>query len=702
MNQTALPSLREELALFPGPRLVDGQPSWTIQDPVRNQFFRLDWLTFEIVSNWQRGDPESVAEAVRESTPFDVSADDVEGVFKFLMENQLLRPEGPKGLASLVRIAHARRESWWLWLIHNYLFFRVPLVRPDRWLSMALHPARWLFSRTFLFLTLAALVAGVLLISRQWEVFSATLVDTFTPTGFACYALALIFAKILHELAHGLAARRHGCHVPAMGIAFLVMWPMPYTDVNEAWKLPDRRARLMISAAGVLAELALAVWATLAWGLLEDGLIRTAVFLLATTTWVITILVNLSPFMRFDGYFVLSDLLDVPNLHARSFALARWKLREWLFALGDAPPEYMPGRAPWLILFAFFTWIYRLVVFIGIAVLVYAFFVKFLGILLFLVEVIWFILRPMYFELKVWRSRWSDIRRSRRTLGSLAIGCLMAALVLTPLPWRMQVSGMLYPGDEHAVYAPEGARVEAIYVKDGQHIAKGAPLFALSSGFLDERTVAARSRIARLSSQADSASVSPDLRSRLLVLQADLQTARASLRSVEVQMLERRPLAQQSGRVRLHDPDLRAGVWVARNEKLATIVDGERWHAVAYLAEQDVHRIAKGARARFYFEAPIHAPIEMSVSAIDLDATRVLLEGALALSSGGSVAGREIEGKFIPERAVYRLKLDTERQDSTLAAQTWRGKVVLFGESQSLAGRAARAAMAVLWKEAGW
>ena len=578
-----LPPLRQELALHAGPRLRDGQPSWTVQDPVRNLFFRLDWLTFEILVNWWLGDSGKIAAAIRMQTPLDAQPGDVDSVLEFLLANQLITPQGPEGSALLARQARARRGSWWTWVIHNYLFFRIPVAQPDRWLCAMLRRTRLFFSREFMVLTLAAFALGIMLISRQWDVFHATLVDQFTAAGLASYAVAIVFVKVLHELGHALMARRYGCHVPTMGVALVVLWPMAYTDVNEAWKLADRRARLLISSAGVVTELVIAIWATLAWGLLEDGYLRSLAFLLATTTWVSTVLINLSPFMRFDGYFVLSDLIDVPNLHMRVFALARWKLREWLFDLGEEPPEYFPRRrAAALIFFAWFTWIYRLVVFVGIALLVYSFFVKVIGIVLFLIEIVWFILMPIHAELKTWRSRLPAIVRSKRAAMWLLVLVVLSVLFLTPLPWTIRTASLLHTGDEYAVYAPEGAKVEALHAKDNELVVASAPLFTLSSNLLNERLLAARSRVERLAAQVDSAAVNAGLRNRLLSLQSDLQAARSSLHAIELQLREHRPLAPHAGRFRLADPDLRPGVWVARNERLATIIDGERWHAEAY------------------------------------------------------------------------------------------------------------------------
>ena len=100
-----------------------------------------------------------------------------------------------------------------------------------------------------------------------------------------------------------------------MGIAFVVLWPMLYTDTGESWKLRSSRQRLAIASAGILCELSLAGLSTLGWALSDPGPLRNALLYLATTSWVLSLALNASPFMRFDGYFILSDLLDFPNLH---------------------------------------------------------------------------------------------------------------------------------------------------------------------------------------------------------------------------------------------------------------------------------------------------------------------------------------------------------------------------------------------------
>ena len=435
-------------------------------------------------------------------------ADDVSAVIQFIAHNQLTRPTSADQARQMAQLWQTRQGTWWRWLLHHYLFFRLPLVRPDRWLERMLPHVAIFYAPLFRRLTLLALLLGLGLVYRDWDRFSATLVDTFSFEGLLGYGVTLTVVKSLHELGHAFTAKRHGCRVPAMGVAFLVMWPMAYTDTNEVWKLADRRKRLAVAAAGISTELSLAAWATLFWGVLPEGGLKAAAFMLATTVWVATLAINSSPFMRFDGYFLLSDWLDMPNLHGRAFALARWDLRERLFALGEPKPEFFPpAREKALILFAWATWLYRLMLFLGIAVLVYHFFVKALGILLFAVEIGWFVLLPVWSEVKAWRTRWPAIRASRRFRRCLAgLGVFLVLFVL-PWPARLSASGLLRPAEVFAVYAPAGAQVVALPVANRERIEADQLLIQLASADLQRRWERANARATSLRWQAAVAGV---------------------------------------------------------------------------------------------------------------------------------------------------------------------------------------------------
>jgi putative peptide zinc metalloprotease protein len=517
------------------------------------------------------------------------------------------------------------------------------------------------------------------------------------------YAITLVGVKLLHEFGHGLVAKRHGCRVPTMGLAFMVLWPMPYTDTNEAWKLADRWHRLQIASAGMATELIVAAWATLAWGLLPDGDLRSAAFLLATTTWVSTLLVNCSPFMRFDGYFVLSDFLEMPNLHARAFALARWRLREMLFNIGAEPPEQFPAwRARGLQLFAYAVWGYRLVLFLGIAALVYSFFIKLVGILLFVVEIVWFVLMPIASEVKVWRQLWPKIKRRRRTWLSALV--LLAAIGLTavPMPGHINAAGLLQTSQVQLIYAPAAGRIEKLMVADGALVQVGQRLLSFSADQVEQQLQSARSRVQRYSAEADAGAMRSELRAGLQVAKAQLSTAQAARRGLEARLQELAPTAPADGLLRWRDPDLRAGDWVAAREPVATLLSPRTWQVEAYLSESEIARIAPGSKARFYPDGRFGDPLSLTVASISHDATHLLPHSELAGVMGGTVAVREVEGRLIPEQAVYRVNLLATMQPAALAGQTWRGRVMVEAEPESLAERVGKAALALWWREAGW
>ncbi len=698
-----LPPLRQELVLTDGPRAHDGQPGWTLQDPARNRFFRLDWLTYEVLQRWSFDDPELIARLICEQTPLKPGAKDVESVVTFFGVNQLLKFSGLDNSGALARHQAAARQKWWLWLVHNYLFFRVPLVRLEPLLIWANRRLAFLFSHWFWRMTGLAALLGFILVSRQWEAFKSTWTDLGSFDGILGLAFVLVGVKVVHEFGHGITAKRFGCRVPSMGIAFLVLTPVAYTDTNESWALRERRPRLLIGAAGMLAELCLAAWATLAWGVLPDGYWRSAAFMVATITWVKSLVINLSPVMRFDGYYLLSDYLDIPNLHGRAFALARWQLREWLFRLQEPPPEYFRRTlARGLVALAIFIWIYRLVIFLGIAVFVYYFFFKALGIVLFAVEIVWFVLLPIGAEIKEWFARRKQILGSPR-LRWLAIGVLgVGFLAYVPMPKRIRMQGELRPQQEFRVVAAEAARLIALGVPDGAMVDAGQPLLRLESDALRQRRRRAETRVALLEAVITAAEVDPTMRARLPMMQATLVTARAVAHEAEVALAQLSPIAPFRGVWRLVDCDLQAPDWVGRQEEVATLVGKKIWQAVGYLDEQSAHLVVAGASARFYPDGCPELMVNLRVRSVERDAARSLSIPMLTTPFGGDVRARVVGNDVVPEDSVYRITFEAFSTPAELTTQIRRGRIVITAGAESMLARLSRSFVSTVWREAGF
>lgn len=699
-----LPPLREELLLHQAPPDHNGNPRWTLEDPARNRFFQIGWAEMEMLARWHIAEANAVADAVRTATTLDVSTDDVLDFTRFLASTNLLQTRGPETLARLAEQAKAGRMGWAKWLLKNYLFVRIPLVRPDRWLERTLPHVRFVYSNTFFWITILAGLAGLLLASRQWDVFHATFMHFFTLEGAALAGITLLATKILHEMGHAFTAKRHGVRVSSIGVALLVMFPVLYTDTSGAWKLRGRQQRLQIGAAGMAAELTLACYATLAWSFLPDGMLRSAAFMLATTTWLLTLAVNLNPFMRFDGYFLLSDALDMANLQERSFALARWNLRETLFGLGEPPPEELPRRLTrFLILYAYAVWIYRFFLFLGIALLVYHFFFKLLGIFLFAVEIVWFIGLPIWRELSEWAGRRDGLRLNPATLRTGLLMILGLAILFLPWGGSVRAPALLRASQQAALYAPTGARLIDM-PQQAAKVTAGTPLFHLAAPDLDHRLASVERELARLRWQNSFLVLDRASAAGLRTVRQDYAAAQEKHAALLIERERLTIRAPFDGVVADLATPLAPGEWVADGEWLATLTAPGPALVEAFVGERDLARLTTGADATFIAESGGRDPIPLTVTAIATTATtRLAPIPELASTQGGGIAALpDHKAGPVPEQAIYRVTLTATHQDQNPIPIALRGQVHITADRQSPATKIITNSIAIIRREAGF
>ena len=695
-----LAPLREEVHCLPGPTQYDGSPSWTLHDPANNRFFRIGWLEHEILLRWSLGDPEQIALSIETDTVLNADLGAVMQFAEFLANQQLLYPVGAEAVQRLKQQALASRKSPVEWLVHNYLFFKIPLFRPDPFLHWLYPYLRWIYTRPFFYGMVLAWLLSVYLISRQWDVFLNTFSSFFNWQGLAQYFVALSFAKILHELGHALTAHRYGCRVPTMGVAFMVMYPMLYTDASELWTLNKRSQRLAIGAAGMVAELMLAVLAALLWNVLEDGALRSAVFLLASSTWIMTLVVNLSPFMRFDGYYLLSDWVKIENLQPRAFAYTRWQLRRWVFADQSEPPEQVPPRtARFFVFYSWSTWIYRLFLFLGIAWMVYQFFFKVLGIILMLVEVVWFVAMPVWKEIKDWPGLFK--RDSGHRLGAVL---LLAGLLLL-LPWQnhQTLPALLKPARYAEIYLPYAARIDDWQVVTGQSVTEGETLISLSSQDLNHKA-----RVAGLEYHGYQRELEFKGMDGRLIKQRQIQLKQAESAftreaGYQRQIDQLQIQAPITGVVRYINDEAQTGQWLKAGESLIMIADSGAWQVEAYVNEQAVMSLQLGALGRFYPESPDLPGLACRIKAIELSNTPVM-SNLMASVYGGPVASRRNpDGRAIPDGAQYRVILEgLESPAKATAPFVIRGVVRVESEAKSLVVQFWQKTWATIRREAGF
>ncbi|CAI8983835.1 putative peptide zinc metalloprotease protein [Pseudomonas chlororaphis] len=696
-----LPSLRADLQLSAAAPALDGSPRWTLADPVRGRYFKLGAAAMRLLRHWSLGDAGQVLRAANREPGLPLGGAELDELLGFLRSHDLITALDPQQRASYELKAAAQHQSLWQVLLHQYLFFRIPLWRPDAFLNRAWPWLARFGPRLLRYGLPLTLGLGVFLVSRDWQRFLATFPHLFSLGGALAFGVALFFAKLCHEFGHAFMAKRAGCRVQSMGVAFMVLLPMFYTDVSDAWRVNDRRARLLIGAGGVLAELLLASIALLAWSLLPDGPARTAAFMLASATWITTLVINLNPFMRFDGYFLLSDFWEVDNLQGRAFALCRWRLREALFGYRQPAPEpWSPAMQRRLLWWGYGSWLWRAVLFFGIALAVYHLFFKLLGIFLMLVELVWFIFLPIVREWREWWTRREQAEAPRVLLSSLG---LVAALLLVAVPWRssVEVPAMLEAGRASALHAPVAARVRQLNVSDGQAVSKGQVLVELESPDLASRQAIARREIEIQQLQMRRRAGRSETAADAGIVEQQLAEAVAEYRGLSAQRERLSLRAPEAGQLRDLLPQLQVGRWVSPKDPLARVVEpGARLRG--FLAEADLWRVAPGATGRFIADDPMHPALEVQLTEVDTNGVAYIDQEALTSDHHGPIAVRRDENhRAEPVQAHYGARLKV-LDASVTPSQPLRGVVVLQGRGESLLGTAWRRLAALGVRESGF
>lgn len=697
-----LPALRADLQLSAGAPGLDGAPQWTLADPLRGKYFKLGAPAMRLLRHWALGDPQQVLNAANAEPGIPLTVQAIEELLRFLRGHDLVSAVDEEQRASYAPKAAAQRQGIWTQILHKYLFFRIPLWRPDAFLNRTWP---WLErnGRNLLRYGLpSVLLLGLFLVMRDWARFLSTFPHLLSLGGMAAFAIALGFAKLCHEFGHAYMAKRAGCRVPSMGVAFMVLLPMLYTDVSDAWRVQDRRTRLLIGAGGVLAELILACIALLAWSLLPDGAGRTAAFMLASATWITTLAINVNPLMRFDGYFLLSDLWGVDNLQGRGFALGRWHLRETLFGYGEPMPEpWSPKLRRRLLCWSYASWIWRAALFFGIALAVYHLFFKVLGIFLMLVELVWFIGLPVWRE---WQHWWQHREKAQpRKVLFLGVGLALLLAVLV-LPWRsgVEVPAMLEAARFSALHAPAAAQVHQVLVVDGQRVEANQVLVTLASPDLDARMAICRREIEILQLQLRRQSGRSETAADSGILEQRLAEAVAEYRGLAAQRERLVLRAPHAGAVRDLADNLTPGRWVSTELPLAQVAEGGL-RLRGYLAEADLWRVAPGSAGHFVADDPLRDSLPVTLDSVDANGVAYIDQEALVSDHRGPIAIRRDEEKRAqPLQAQYGAQFVLENGAPEQLSHPLRGLVVLDGKRESLLSAAWRRMAAIAVRESGF
>jgi putative peptide zinc metalloprotease protein len=397
------------------------------------------------------------------------------------------------------------------------LAWRLPLFDPTRWLARLRPLQRLVFTRTALGLWLAAVASLVVLALLNAPLLAAHARSALASPHQAVLALVLMVpVKALHELAHGLAVRRRGGAVRSAGITLMMGMPLPWVDASAAAGFARRHDRILVGAAGMMSELALAAIALPAWLWLHargDGWLADALFATLAITGVSTLLFNANPLQRFDGYFLLVDAFELPNLASRSRQWWLALLRRRLLQAAAGQEEVLPvarGETPWLAAYAPLAWLYSLVLSTAATFWLAGLWLP-LGLAGGALLAAQALRAPVALARDLRRAALAQRSGARRWRRSMAWSALAAAAVLfAPWPQRTIVQGVVWPADAAQLRAGEDGFVESVAVADGEVVAAGDVVLRLANPALAAQVERQAARVASLEATAVDAQLADD------------------------------------------------------------------------------------------------------------------------------------------------------------------------------------------------
>ena len=685
-----------------------GRQYWIVKDPLALKYFRFEEQEYALLSML---DGRATLDGIRKEferrfAPQRITPRQLHHFVGMLHKSGLLLAEAAGQGEQLNARDQARQRQVLLGTLSNLLAIRFRGIDPDRLLTGLQRWCGWLFSAPAVLAAMALMLAALLLLAAEFDLFLSRLPafeQFFAAQNWLALAVTLAVTKIVHEFGHGLACKRFGGECHEMGLMLLVFTPCLYCNVTDSWMIPSKWRRAAIGAAGMYVELILASLATFGWWYSRPGLVSGICLNTMFVCSVSTLLFNANPLMRFDGYYILADLLEIPNLRQKATTLLQRKLGTWFLGLPQPLDPFLPQRHQWLLAAyslasALYGW------FVTLSILWFLYFVlepyglKIVGQIFVAAMVMLLVVTPMWRLIKMFQvpGRADRVNKPRAAVVTLLFAAALAAVLLVPLPYYVPCSFHLQPRLATQVYVDAPGEIKQVFVSGGV-VERGQPILELEN--VDFR--AAQERL--VSQQRQLAARRDALRQQAHAIpeaHLDVAATEEALAAIDEQLEQRR---EQSRKLIIRAPvaglllpaatrpsdveskslptwsgralDLRnVGAYLESSTPIGQIAQVGSYEAILFIPEAEIEFVLSGQRADLY---PASLPGEKWEAEVE-HLSREKLDtapAALAWKAGGLLATETDErGLERPVEVLYQAstQLDCDRP---LAGTTGRAKI---------------------------
>ena len=452
--------------------LFRGIPSYVVHDPISFQSHRFSQDDYKVLS--RLNSDETLAETYAQLLQSGTIEDDERGFYEFVLNLQM------RGLLDLPILDGARlyqrhkkrQQSAKKISLMKLLFIKIPLFNPNGFLDRTMHLAKPLFSKGFFLFFCVMLASAIGLMLTHWEQFYAPLANILATRNLVILFFVMTALKFWHELGHAYACKLFGGAVPDMGAFFMVGMPMAYVDVSASWGFANRRSRIMVALGGMYFELIAASIAMFVWAFTGEGLVNSTAHFVVLMASLMTILFNANPLMRYDGYYVLSDLTGIPNLRGRSTQYSSSLVKSLFLGLPNNVQNKSTREMAWLLFYGIAAVIYQywLILVISFMVASQYFLV---GIVIGLMFTGGSILVPLKncFTYLWFSPETQPVRQRSVAVSGLIMAGIAALCTVIPIPGGVIAKGQLSHESVQSVRLPFDCYVNKCLVEPGEQVA---------------------------------------------------------------------------------------------------------------------------------------------------------------------------------------------------------------------------------------
>ena len=585
-----------------------GEQWYILEDPVSNSYFRISYAAYNFLALLDgKITVAKVWEICNENFGDEAPTQgEVIQLLGQLHSSNLLFGDIPVDSAGLLKRYKDRRQKEITGQIRSILFMKIPLWDPDRFLRIFSPICGLLFTSWGIFLWMALALTGIIYTLANAEGLGRQESGILSISNMPWLYLCFVITKILHELGHGFACKKFGLNsgsdgpVHTMGVMLMLLTPIPYVDCSSSWALRSKWQRAIVGGAGMLVELMIAAVAVIIWSQSTEGsLVHSLAYNVMFVTSVSTLLFNGNPLLRYDAYYMLSDILEIPNLASRSNNYFFYVFQKYIFGIkGSFHPAQGFREKFWLFSYAIAAFIYRIVIMVSITVflseLLFALGVLFAcgGIFRLILKPIWHFCRWLFTSPSLAKNRPRAL-----AISGLCTSSLLAGIFLYPVPDRIRIEGVVEPKNVKIIYALTDGFLQDLS-SSGTHVNKGQNLVKADNIVLqndyEKKTIQLKGLTHKYKlAQTQNIAESQVYRKQIIVL-------RESLKKLREKMARLKLTAPDEG-VWIHeDLERFKGSYIEKGRELGLFVDLEHM-LIRAIAPQENAQILRNAESSLEF-----------------------------------------------------------------------------------------------------